>query len=84
MLQGQAVVAEEPGHGHGRGGQDAEPACGFLADGGAEAEIDGDGDPHGDYSAEKLPGGEAEENAFLVLADFFGNFEFDVDVPFLK
>ncbi len=76
LLQGQAVVAEEPGHGHGRGGQDAEPARGLLAEYGAQAQVDGRGDPHGGHGAEELPGGEAEEDRLLVLADFLGNFDF--------
>ena len=84
LLQGEAVVAEEPGHGHGRGGQDAEPARGLLAEYGAQAQVDGHGDPHGGHGAEELPGGEAEEDSLLVLADFFGNFNFDSCSPRFK
>lgn len=80
LLQCKAVVAEEPGHGHGRGGQDAEPARGLQAEYGAQ--VHGDGDPHGGYCAEELPGGEAEENGLLVLADFIGNFDFRIDISF--
>lgn len=78
LLQGQAVIAEEPGHGHGRGGQDADPACGLLAEYGTQAQVDGHGDPHGSHGAEELPGGETEEDGLLVLADFFGNFDFHI------
>ena len=79
LLQGQAVVAEEPSHGHGRGGQDAEPACGLLAEYGTQAQVHGNGDSHGGHGAEELPGGEAEKDRLLVLADFFGNFDFYID-----
>lgn len=78
LLQGQAVVAEEPGHGYGCGGQDAEPACGLLAEYGTQAQVDGHGNPHGGHGAEELPGGETEKDRLLVLADFFGNLNFDI------
>ena len=78
LLQGQAVVAEEARHGHRRGGQDAQPAGVFLANGRAQQQIDGNGDPHGNHGTEELPGGQAEKNAFLVLAYLFRNFDFDV------
>ncbi len=68
---------EEARHGHRRGGQDAHPVRGFLPGHGAQQQVDGHGDPHGGQGAKELPGGQAEENAFLVLADFFGNFDFD-------
>lgn len=77
MLQVQAVVVEESGHGHRCGGQDAEPACGLFANHGAKAQIDGHGDSHGNNGAEELPGREAKEDTLLVLADFLGNFDFD-------
>ena len=81
LLQGQAVIAEKARHGHGRGGQDAHPARGFLAQRGAQQQVGGHGDPHGEQGAEELPGGQTEENAFLVLAYFFGNFDFDNRSP---
>ena len=77
MLQGQAVVAEKARHGYRRGGQNAEPTCGFLADYRTKAQVDGHGDPHGNNDAEKLPGGQAEKDTFFVLADFFWDFDFD-------
>ena len=72
---------EEPGHGHGRGGQDAHPARGLLAQRGAQQQVGGHGDSDGKQGAEELPGGQAEENAFLMLAYFFGNFDFDNGSP---
>ena len=83
LFQGQAVVTEKAGHGHGRGGQDAHPARRLLPGHIAQQQVDGHGDPHGEQGAEKLPGGQAEENAFLVLADFFGNFDFHIEFHFL-
>lgn len=77
MLQRQAVVNEKTRHGHRRGGQDAEPACDLLADGRTKAQVYGYGDSYGSDGAEELPGGEAKKDALLVLADFFGNFDFD-------
>ncbi len=81
LFQGQAVVTEKASHGHGRGGQDAHPARRFLSGHAAQQQVDGYSDPHSEQGAEKLPGGQAEENAFLVLAYFFGNFDFDVANP---
>ena len=77
MLQSQAVVAEETSHHHGRGGQVAHPARGFLSGHGAQQQIDSHGDPCGGQGTEELPGGQTEENTLLVLAYFFGNFDFD-------
>lgn len=78
---GQAIVAEEPGHGHGRDSQDAHPARGLLAQHGTQQQVNAHGQSHREQGAEELPGGQAEENAFLVLAYFFGNFDFDNGSP---
>ena len=72
---------EESCHGPGRGGQDAHPARGFLAQHRAQQQGGAHGQPYGEQGAEELPGGQAEENAFLMLAYFFGNFDFDNGSP---
>ena len=77
LFQGQAIVTEKAGHGHGRGGQDAHPARRFLPGHVAQQQRDGHGDPHGKQGAEELPGGQAEKDTFFVLAYFFWNFDFD-------
>ena len=81
LLQGHAVVVEETGQGHGRGGQDAHPAGRLLPDDRPQAQVDAGGRSHGDHGAEELPGGQAEEDGLLVLADLFGNFDLDNKSP---
>ena len=81
LLQGHAVVVEEAGQGHWSGGQDAHPAGRLPADERAQAEIESGGQPHGGHGTNKLPGGQAEENRLLVLADLFRNFDLDNKSP---
>lgn len=76
MLEGHAVVVEKARHGSGRGEDDAEPACGFLADHITQEQIRAGGDADGKDRAEELTGRQAKENAFLVLSDLFRDFNF--------
>ena len=76
LLKGHAVVIKKARHGSGRGENDAEPACGFLADHVAHEQIRACGDADGKDRAEELTGRQAKENALLVLPDLFRDFNF--------
>ena len=76
LLKGQAIVLEKAGHGYGDRRHDTGPAGSFLAGNGFQEEVHTYSHSHGQDCADKLPGGQAEENAFLVLAHFFRNFDF--------
>lgn len=60
-----------------RGHQQAEPACGLLADDTAQTEIDASRQTDGKNCANKLPRGQTEKDGLPVRADFFRNFDFD-------
>ena len=81
LLQGHAVVVEETGQGYRGGGQDTHPACRLFSDDRPQAQVNAGGRSHGDHSAKELPGGQAEEDRLLVLADFLGNFDLDKKSP---
>ena len=55
---------------------------GFPANGFVQAQIDGHSNSHSEQGAEELPGREAKENGFLVLAYFLGNHNFQTHHPF--
>ena len=76
LLKGHAVIVEKARHGSGRSQDDAEPACGFLADHVAQEKIRASGDADGKDRAEELTGRQTKENAFLVLPDLFRDFNF--------
>lgn len=77
LFKRHAVVVKKAGDGHGRGEQDADPACGLLSGKAGHDEVGCDGDPHGQNGADELPPGQAEKDAFLVLAYLFRDFDFD-------
>ena len=77
LLKVHAVVAEKAGHGSRRSQHDAEPAGRFPPNHRAQKQVHACGDSHCENGAEELPGRQAEENALLVLPDFFRNFYFD-------
>lgn len=54
---------------------------GLFSDDRPQAQVNAGGRSHGDHSAKKLPGGQAEEYRLLVLADFLGNFDLDKKSP---
>ena len=57
LFKRHAVVVEEPRDGDRRGYQQAEPACGLLADDTAQAEIDASCQTDGQHCANKLTRG---------------------------
>ena len=77
LFQRHAVVMKKARDGHGRGKQDADPACDLLPGKVGQDKVGCDGDPHGQNGADKLPPGQAEEDALLVLAYLFRDFDFD-------
>ena len=74
LLEAHAVVIEKARHSGGCGQHDTEPARGFLADHVAQKQIHARGNSDGKERAEELTGRQAEEDAFLVLPDFFRDF----------
>lgn len=76
LLQGHTVVGEKARHACRGRTEYAEPACGLLAENGAQPQVDTYGDQDGQGRAQKLPDGQAEEYRFLVAADFFRDFYF--------
>lgn len=77
LLKVHAVVAEKAGHGSRRSQHDAEPTGCLPPNHMAEKQIHACGDYDRENGAEELPGRQAEENALLVLPDFFWDFYFD-------
>ena len=59
-----------------RSHQQAEPACGLLADDTAQAKIDTCRQTDGQHRTNKLPRRQAEKDVFPVRTDFFRNFDF--------
>jgi hypothetical protein len=86
LLKGHAVVIKKARHGSGRGEDDAEPACSFLADHITQKQIRASGDADGKDRAEELTGRQAKENAFLVLPDLLRDLYFDdmYYLPFVR
>ena len=76
LLEGHAVVIKKARHGSGRGKDNTEPACGFLANHITQEQIRDGGNADSEDRAEELTGGQAKENAFLVLSDLFRDFNF--------
>ena len=70
------LVFEKAAGRKGRGSEDAHPAHFLAADQRAQAEIDADCHAYGQQGTDKLPGGEAEKNRFLIVPDFFWYFYF--------
>ena len=79
LLKGHAVVREKARHSSGRGQHDAQPACSFLSYNIPQEQIHPRGDTNGKDRAEELTGRQAEEDALLVLPDFFRDFNLFYD-----
>jgi len=77
LLQGHAVVGEEPGNGKGSRCQDTDPACGFLANGIAKQQIQACGNRYGAQRTNKLANRQPKEYGFFMLPYFLGDFYFD-------
>jgi hypothetical protein len=85
LLKSHAVVGEKSFHACRGRAEYAQPTGGFLAENGAQPQVDAHGDQHGQGRAQELPNGQAEEYTFFVASDFFWNFYFYNDIPsFLK
>ena len=67
---------EESSNGNRRSHQQAEPACGLLADDTAYSKIDADRQTDGQNCTNKLPRRQTEKDCFPVRTDFFWNFDF--------
>ena len=77
LFQCHAVVGEEPGNGKGSRRQDADPACGFLADGIAQQQVDTCRNHHGESGTDELANRQPKEYGFFMLPYFLGDFYFD-------
>ena len=77
LFKRHAVVGEKTAHGKGERRQDAHPADVAAAHDIAQAEIHAHGYQHGQEGEDKLPQGQAEEYAFLIVPDFFVDADFD-------
>ena len=77
LFKGHAVVAEESAEGEGKRGKDAHRADLALADYAAQEKVYSDGHRHGEQREQALAQREAEEQAFVVLADFLIDAYFD-------
>ena len=77
LFGGHAVIGEEPAGGKGCGTQNAHPANFFGADIRLQGKVDAHGHANGQHRATKLPGVQAEKDVFVIVADFFRNFDFD-------
>ena len=77
FLKGHAVVSEKATEGEGERCQDADPADLPAAHHVAQAEIQPHRHQHGQQGKQELPQGQPEEQAFLVVLDFFVDADFD-------
>ena len=59
--------------------QQAKPACSFFSDDAAQTEIDTGRQTDSQHRTNKLPRRQTEKDGFPVCADFFWNFDFDMD-----
>ena len=76
LFKGHAVVGEKASQGEGEGGQDADPADLPAAHHAAQAEVQPHRHQHGQQGENELPQGQPEEQAFLIVPDFFVDADF--------
>ena len=76
LFKGHAVVGEKAAQGEGEGGQDADPADLPAAHHIAQAEIQPHRHQHSQQGEQELPQGQPEEQAFLIVPDFFVDADF--------
>ena len=76
FLKGHAVVSEKATEGEGERCQDADPADLPAAHHIAQAEIQPHRHQHGQQCEQELPQGQTEEQAFLIVPDFFVDADF--------
>lgn len=70
-FQGHAVVGKKAAEGEGERSQDADPADFSCSNDIPQAEVHSHGHHDGQQGEQELPQGQAEEQAFLVVPDFF-------------
>ena len=70
-FKGHAVVGKKAAQGKGEDGQDTHPANLPGIHRVAQPKVHSYGHQHGQQSEQELPQGQAEEQAFLVVPDFF-------------
>ena len=75
-FKGHAVVSEKAAEGEGERCQDADPADLPAAHHVAQAEIQPYRHQHGQQGEQELPQGQPEEQALLVVPDFFVDADF--------
>ena len=76
LLERHAVVGEKAAQGKGKRCQDADPADLAGANHAPQAEIHAHGHSYGQQGENELPQGQAEEQAFLIVPDFFVDADF--------
>ena len=77
LFKRHPVVCEKAAHGEGERCQDAHPADFAAAHDIAQTEIHAHGHQHSQQGEDKLPQGQTEEYAFLIVPDFFVDTDFD-------
>ena len=76
LFKGHAVVGEKAAEGEGEGGQDADPADLPAAHHAAQAEVQTYRHQHSQQGEQELPQGQAKEQTFLIVPDFFVDTDF--------
>ena len=76
-----AVVAEKSAGGERRSAQDTHPAHLLCADDGSQAKIKAHRRAKRQQRADELPSVQSEKDVLVVVADFFGDFDFDSSSP---
>ena len=77
LFRSHAVVGEKAAGGKRCGTQNAHPADFFGADTRLQGKVDAYCHADRQHRANKLPGVQPEKDIFVVVADFFRNFDFD-------
>ena len=77
FFKGHAVVSEEAAEGEGERRQDADPPDLPAAHDAPQSEIQPHRHHNGQQGEQELPQGQAEEQAFLIVPDFFVDAYFD-------
>ena len=70
-FQGHAVVGKKAAEGEGKRRQDADPEDLAASNRVPQAEVNGHGHDHGQQGEQELAQGQPEEQALLVVPDFF-------------
>ena len=81
LFGGHAVVGEKTTSRKRRGPQDAHPADFFGADIRLQGKVDANRYRHSQHRADKLPRVQPEKDIFVIVADFFRNFDFYKATP---